>query len=86
MLSIFCLFLLSLAPQVFCSIITSTTVPDDEVQCYDQCFHKSAEFCPSDNRCRCKHLPNCKKAAVCCNVDNFTLKEGLGCGGIYSYF
>ncbi|XP_967806.3 protein halfway isoform X2 [Tribolium castaneum] len=49
----------------------------------DHCFHQPAEACPSpDSKCRCRKLPYCKSAAVCCNVNKFQLTEGLACANI----
>ncbi|KAJ8952012.1 hypothetical protein NQ318_023452 [Aromia moschata] len=58
-------------------------LPEDDSSCYHQCFHQPADACPApESTCRCRQLPNCKRAAVCCNVNKFTLTEGLGCGNI----
>ncbi|KAJ8972778.1 hypothetical protein NQ317_011630 [Molorchus minor] len=62
---------------------TLCVLPEDDSSCYHQCFHQPAEACPSpESMCRCRQLPNCKRAAVCCDVNKFTLTEGLGCGNI----
>lgn len=51
-----------------------------EDECYQKCFHQSAESCPDTHApCRCQQLANCKKAVVCCNVNDQTLKEQLKC-------
>lgn len=69
--------LLYLAIQI--ALITSINcllLPD----CNTQCFHQPPEACPpSEQTCKCRLLPNCQKAAICCNVNKFTLKEGLAC-------
>ncbi|KAJ8931229.1 hypothetical protein NQ314_015890 [Rhamnusium bicolor] len=58
-------------------------LPEDDSSCYHRCFHQPADACPSpESMCRCRQLPNCKRAAVCCDVNKFTLTEGLGCGNI----
>ncbi|KAL1512987.1 hypothetical protein ABEB36_002479 [Hypothenemus hampei] len=59
-------------------------LPPDDSSCNNPCFHQPVEACPphAPNMCKCRLLPNCQKAAVCCNVTNFTLKEGLACANI----
>lgn len=85
MLSILSLFLLGLILPVLCSI-TSLPLPEEDTKCVEGCFPQPTKFCPStESVCRCSPIPNCKKAAICCNVNNFTLTEGLGCGCMY-YF
>ncbi|XP_050300493.1 protein halfway isoform X2 [Anthonomus grandis grandis] len=59
---------------------TKSLLPPDDSSCSNQCFHQLPSECPSpENPCRCRQLTNCQKAAVCCNVNRFTLKEGLAC-------
>nr|CAH7747276.1 unnamed protein product [Callosobruchus chinensis] len=71
----------------YCFLISPTLslLPDDDSSCYHRCFHQPAAACPPPGSlCRCRQLPNCKRAAVCCDVNKFTLTEGLGCGNISS--
>ncbi|VEN51316.1 unnamed protein product [Callosobruchus maculatus] len=72
---------------VYCFLISPTLslLPEDDSSCYHRCFHQPAAACPPPGSlCRCRQLPNCKRAAVCCDVNKFTLTEGLGCGNISS--
>ncbi|RZC36656.1 halfway [Asbolus verrucosus] len=49
----------------------------------ERCFHQPAEACPKpESECRCRQLPYCKSAAVCCNVNARQLNEGLTCANI----
>nr|XP_023019303.1 protein halfway [Leptinotarsa decemlineata] len=58
-------------------------MPDDDSSCYQQCFHQPPEACPSSrSSCRCRQLPNCKRAAVCCDINNLTLEDALLCGNV----
>ncbi|KAG5863709.1 hypothetical protein JTB14_037304 [Gonioctena quinquepunctata] len=58
-------------------------MPDDDSSCYQQCFHQPPDACPNSNSfCRCRQLSNCKRAAVCCDVNNMTLADALQCGNI----
>ncbi|KAJ8922179.1 hypothetical protein NQ315_004114 [Exocentrus adspersus] len=75
--------------MLYLHIITYTLIilpiwcllPEEENGCEQGCFHQPATECPSPRSlCRCRQLPNCKSAVVCCNVTKFTLTEGLGCG------
>lgn len=64
---------------------TLSLLPPDDSSCNNHCFHQPPEECPlPESTCRCQQLPNCQKAAICCNVNNFTLKEGLACADIIS--
>lgn len=72
--------LLYLAIQIAFITSINCLLPPDDSNCHKQCFHQPAEACPPPEKtCRCRLLPNCQKAAICCNVHNFTLKEGLAC-------
>lgn len=56
-------------------------LPEDDSSCEHRCFHQPADACPlPGSMCRCRQLTNCKRAAVCCDVNKFTLTEGLTCG------
>lgn len=66
-------------------IPTWCLLPPDDSSCNNHCFHQPLEACPPpESTCRCRKLPNCQKAAICCNVNNFTLREGLACANISS--
>ncbi|CAG9864494.1 unnamed protein product [Phyllotreta striolata] len=54
-----------------------------EDECYQQCFHQTEDSCPDVNSpCRCQQLANCKKAVVCCDINDQTLKEQLKCANL----
>ncbi|XP_076264678.1 leucine-rich repeat domain-containing protein hfw isoform X4 [Rhynchophorus ferrugineus] len=62
-----------------------TLLPPDDSSCYNHCYQQPPEACPPvSNPCRCHRLTNCNNAAVCCNVNAFTLTEGLACANISS--
>ncbi|XP_060534990.1 protein halfway [Cylas formicarius] len=70
---------------IFLIVPTLCVLPDDDNSCHHICFHQPQEACPPLNHtCRCQQLPNCRRAAICCNVNKFTLNEGLACGNIGS--
>ncbi|XP_066139339.1 protein halfway isoform X2 [Euwallacea fornicatus] len=63
---------------------TSLLAPDDS-SCSNQCFYQLPEMCPPPkDTCRCHLLADCQKAAICCDVNHFTLTEGLACVNITS--
>lgn len=79
------LFTYFLIPLFFTSSWCLLPDDDDGSSCYQKCFHQPAEACPKqEERCRCMLMPNCRKAAICCNVSRSTLNEGLSCGKITS--
>ncbi|XP_023311646.1 protein halfway [Anoplophora glabripennis] len=47
-----------------------------------RCFHQPASECRPNDLCRCHQLKDIKRAAVCCDVNKFTLTEGLACANI----
>ncbi|KAH1023645.1 hypothetical protein HUJ04_012810 [Dendroctonus ponderosae] len=58
-------------------------LPPDDSSCTNECFHQSSKACPPpESSCRCRLLTNCQKAAVCCDVNQITLKQGLACSNI----
>lgn len=72
--------LLYLAIQIVLVTSVSCLLPPDDNNCNAQCFHQPPEVCPPPEKtCRCRLVPNCQKAAICCNVNHFTLREGLAC-------
>lgn len=84
MLSILFLLLLSLAFPIFCT--TPLPLPVEDSNCHEGCFPQPVEFCPSNHTiCRCTVIPNCEKVAICCNVNEFSLIEGSGCGSKYDF-
>ncbi|XP_056632043.1 protein halfway [Diorhabda sublineata] len=55
-------------------------VREDDSRCYQQCFYQPEDSCPSpDDPCRCRQLSTCKKAVICCDVNDETLKDQLRC-------
>lgn len=66
-------------------IPTHCLLPPDDSSCHNHCFHQPSESCPPvTSPCKCQRLSNCNNAAVCCNVNAFTLTEGLACANISS--
>ncbi|CAH1179202.1 unnamed protein product [Phaedon cochleariae] len=56
-------------------------IPDDDSSCYQQCFHQPPEACPNPgSACRCRQLTNCKRAAVCCDINDDNFQDALKCG------
>ncbi|XP_072398618.1 protein halfway isoform X1 [Diabrotica undecimpunctata] len=70
-----------------CFLPTWSRLPEelreDDSKCYQQCFHKSENECPSpSDSCRCRQLSDCKKAVVCCDINDQSLKDQLRCGNL----
>lgn len=79
--------LLYLAIQIVLVTSVSCLLPPDDNNCNAQCFHQPPEGCPPPEKtCRCRLVPNCQKAAICCNVNHFTLREGLACASKFYAF